>query len=312
MAIDFPSSPTTGATLTSGGTTWVYNGIGWAVSPTAQTYAPLAANSLLGNASGTSATPGALALGGSLSFVGSTLMGGTGMGIGSYVNTGTYTYVLADANTFVPANPTSTGGGAFFIPDHSAVPFPIGTVLGAIQLGTHNVGILAYSTASLVGTAVAYTNGPGTSLTARQIAIDVWAVECSPSSLVINGAPFAAASSQVSTGRGVVYSQATAGVLTLDLNSGDLFYTPTAGMTANITSIVFTGILGAVTNLGQSFRMRFRQDSTGGRTVAFPSSFKFRIGSDTAVQSAAGAYTLLEATTFDNGTRWECNMWGAG
>jgi hypothetical protein len=42
--------------------------------------------------------------------------------------------------------------------------------------------------------------------------------------------------------------------------------------------------------------------------VALPASFKVTGGSDTAVQSAANAYTLLTLTTFDQGTRWEYAM----
>ena len=35
-------------------------------------------------------------------------------------------------------------------------------------------------------------------------------------------------------------------------------------------------------------------------------------GSDTAVQSAANAWTLLTLTTFDQGTRWEYTMRAGG
>jgi hypothetical protein len=54
--------------------------------------------------------------------------------------------------------------------------------------------------------------------------------------------------------------------------------------------------------------IRMQQDATGSRTVALPSSFEAIDGSDTAVQSAASAYTVIAATTFDQGARWEYSM----
>lgn len=94
-----------------------------------------------------------------------------------------------------------------------------------------------------------------------------------------------------------------AGVVTINCALGDYF---TLALTANVTSIVFTNLPAA--NKGATLTIRLRQDGTGGRTVALPASFKVTGGSDTAVQSAINAYTLLIISTFDQGTRWEYAM----
>lgn len=93
------------------------------------------------------------------------------------------------------------------------------------------------------------------------------------------------------------------GVVNIDCDDGDYF---TLSLTANVTSITFSNLPAA--GKAKSIAVRVRQDGTGGRTVALPSSFKATGGSDTAVQSAANAYTLLTITSFDQGTRWEYAM----
>ena len=95
----------------------------------------------------------------------------------------------------------------------------------------------------------------------------------------------------------------SAGVVNIDCALGDFF---TLSLTANVTSITFSNLPAA--GKGASIAVRIRQDATGSRTVALPASFKVTGGSDTAVQSAANAYTLLTLTTFDQGTRWEYAM----
>ena len=92
----------------------------------------------------------------------------------------------------------------------------------------------------------------------------------------------------------------SSGVVNIDLSLGDLF---TLSLTANVTSITFSNLPGS--GNGQAIFIRFKQDATGSRTVAFPASFKAISGSDTAVQSAANAYTDMALTSVDNGTRWE-------
>lgn len=95
------------------------------------------------------------------------------------------------------------------------------------------------------------------------------------------------------------------GVVNIDLSLGTLF---TLALTANVTDITFSGLPGA--GNGKTIAIRMRQDATGGRTVALPTSFKAISGSDGAVQPAANAYTMMTLTTFDNGTRWEYSMKG--
>ena len=92
----------------------------------------------------------------------------------------------------------------------------------------------------------------------------------------------------------------SSGVVNIDLSLGDLF---TLSLTANVTSITFSNLPGS--GNGQAIFIRMKQDAVGGWTVAFPASFKAITGSDTAVQSAANAYTDIALTSVDNGTRWE-------
>jgi hypothetical protein len=95
----------------------------------------------------------------------------------------------------------------------------------------------------------------------------------------------------------------SSGVVNIDCALGDYF---TLALTANVTSITFSNLPGSGKAATKAVRMQ--QDGTGARTVAFPSSFKATGGSDTAVQSAANAYTVFMFTSFDNGTRWEYTM----
>lgn len=93
------------------------------------------------------------------------------------------------------------------------------------------------------------------------------------------------------------------GVVDIDCKGGDF---RTLLLTANVTEITFSNLPG--TGEGRAIAIRIKQDATGGRTVALPSSFKKMGSSDTAVQSAANAITILSIMTFDQGTRWEYSM----
>lgn len=97
----------------------------------------------------------------------------------------------------------------------------------------------------------------------------------------------------------------SAGTVNIDCALGDFF---TLALTANVTGITFTNL--PASGRAASLALRVRQDGTGGRTVALPASFRATTGSDTAVQSAANAWTLVTLTTFDQGTRWEYTMRG--
>lgn len=97
----------------------------------------------------------------------------------------------------------------------------------------------------------------------------------------------------------------SAGTVNIDCALGDFF---TLELNANVTGITFSNL--PASDRAVSLALRVRQDGTGGRTVALPASFRATTGSDTAVQSAANAWTLVTLTTFDQGTRWEYTMRG--
>lgn len=106
--------------------------------------------------------------------------------------------------------------------------------------------------------------------------------------------------------RSVVTSLAiVSGVVNIDCSLGDYF---TLALTANVTSITFSNL--PASGKAMTLAIRFKQDGTGSRTVALPSSLKAVVGSDTAVQAAANAYTNAILTTYDQGTRWEYSMKG--
>lgn len=114
-----------------------------------------------------------------------------------------------------------------------------------------------------------------------------------------SGQPLVAGSDRAS----VSALSTASGVVNVNCALGDYF---TLSLSANVTSITFSNLPAA--GRGVSIMIRIRQDATGGRTVALPSSFKAISGSDTAVQSSANAYTILSLTSFDQGTRWEYSM----
>lgn len=97
-----------------------------------------------------------------------------------------------------------------------------------------------------------------------------------------------------------------AGTAALDLAAGDYFTLPlTANATLTIANL-------PVDPEGRTVLIRVKQDAMGGRTLTLPASFKPMDGSDTAVQSAANAVTVLVAMTFDKGVRWEYAMRAGG
>jgi hypothetical protein len=91
----------------------------------------------------------------------------------------------------------------------------------------------------------------------------------------------------------------SAGVLTLDLDTASVFEVV---LTANVTSLVFAnpptaGRAGSVTLI-------LRQDATGGRTVAWPSSILWSGGTTPIVTPAANAVDVYGFITRNGGTTW--------
>lgn len=91
----------------------------------------------------------------------------------------------------------------------------------------------------------------------------------------------------------------------VDLALGSYF---TLLMTGNVSTMTVSQPPAA--GRGRSIAIRVQQDTAGGRTLVLPASFHPITGSDTAIQLAASAYTLIIATSFDQGTRWEYSMRG--
>lgn len=108
---------------------------------------------------------------------------------------------------------------------------------------------------------------------------------------------------ELETGTDVTALSIASGVCNLDCALGDYF---TLSLTENVTSFTFSNLPAA--GKAATKTIRIRQDATGGRTFAKPGSFKAVGGSDTDVQAAANAYTLLTLTSYDQGTRWEYVM----
>ena len=97
----------------------------------------------------------------------------------------------------------------------------------------------------------------------------------------------------------------SSGVVNIDL-AGGANRDFTLSLTANVTSITFSS-LPASGYVGE-LEIQIKQDATGSRTLALPSSFKPLGGSDTAIASAANAVTVLSAKTWDQGTTWRYAM----
>lgn len=208
------------------------------------------------------------------------------------VQTAGYTFVLADANTCTPFNLASNNNAT--IPANATVAFPIGTRLYIQPTGASYVNF--YSVAGVTIQSVDNrTKASGEWLCAIKTGTDAWTIY----PLIRSDIPE------------VVIVNDAINSIQLIVNSGDLM---TIVLDNNVTgfSVGFQPSDIKPALYGASFAARFQQDVTGGRTVAWPSSFKFVPGSDTVVQSAANAYTLLVATTFDKGVRWECVMRACG
>ena len=93
------------------------------------------------------------------------------------------------------------------------------------------------------------------------------------------------------------------GAVNIDCALGRYF---TLSLTANVTSITFSNL--PASGRARSLWVTIKQDATGGRTVAFPSSFDWAGGTIGVVSSAANAKDNLALTTTDQGTSWEATL----
>lgn len=96
----------------------------------------------------------------------------------------------------------------------------------------------------------------------------------------------------------------SSGTVNIDLSLGDYF--TLLGMAANVSSLTFTNLPAAGT--ARTIDITVSQNSTGGFTLALPSSFKAIGNSDLAIQLGASVRTKIVATTLDGGTTWAYSM----
>lgn len=174
-------------------------------------------------------------------------------------------------------------------------PITSGTNIGKVYKFIGGVWVEAVVGGSLGAASITYDNSTsGLTASNAQTAIDEV-----DGKVDLNAAKIAAVEDQTD----LVALSISSGTVAIDLSAAGFF---TLLLNANVTAWTITGAPPA--GKAGSWAIRIRQDATGGRTVALPSSFKATGGSDSAVASAANAYTLLTFTTFDGGTRYEFAM----
>jgi hypothetical protein len=91
----------------------------------------------------------------------------------------------------------------------------------------------------------------------------------------------------------------SSGTLTLDLETGNVFEVI---LTQNVTSLILAHPPAA--GRAGSCSIILRQDATGGRTLAWPSSIKWAGGTPPPITSAAGAVDVYALITRDGGATW--------
>jgi hypothetical protein len=91
---------------------------------------------------------------------------------------------------------------------------------------------------------------------------------------------------------------------TLSLSNGNVFYLT---MAASITSLTISG---ATSGKACSFALYAKQDSTGSRTITWPSSVKWASGSAPTLSTAANALDILVFESVDGGTNWYGSLVG--
>jgi hypothetical protein len=199
--------------------------------------------------------------------------------------------------------------GTFTVPAHADVAFPIGTRLFARQVGSMPVAFAGAAGVSIEPSAAPRaTIGQHGWVQIVQVGTNAWEILPTYADRLypgakINGTTFTGGSNvelrfaQVSDASYFIDASTIASQLATVLLTADV---PT------------TEVIGVPAGYGATFAVRYKQDATGGWEVTWPSSFHFVDGSDTQVQQAPNAMTLLVATTFDQGSRWECVMRACG
>jgi hypothetical protein len=91
----------------------------------------------------------------------------------------------------------------------------------------------------------------------------------------------------------------SSGTLTLDLENGNVFEVT---LTENVTTTNFNNP--PTSGNGGSFTLILKQDATGGRTFAWPSSVDWSNGVSPTISTAANAVDILTFLTVDGGTTW--------
>ena len=214
---------------------------------------------------------------------GGLLFGNTGSGIQADMSNGTQTSrwflqtSTTNANSAPSVLPNGTASTAFLAAYNNSVP----TNAGAAQFGVSSTVAFINSTVS----------GSGTQLPLQfQIA-------------------------------GTSYGQITTAGL-WSINAGA--FTPTVVVTYGTTTTIncalgnaFRVVFGAgnITTLtvsnpsdGQAISIRFKQDATGGRTIAWPASFRWNGGLAPVLSTAANAIDLLSATYDATDATYVCSL----
>jgi hypothetical protein len=100
-----------------------------------------------------------------------------------------------------------------------------------------------------------------------------------------------------SAGNAVTALPISTGAVTVDCSLGNYF---TLALSANVTSIGFTGLPGS--GKGATIGVRIAQGAS--YSVAWPANFYWLTGTAPTVSTTAGAVDVLSLQTFDNGATW--------
>jgi len=215
-----------------------------------------------------------------------TIAAGTGVGVSVSGTTSTVSIGQSVATTAVP-----TFGGLAL---NGTATVTTGEALRTVNDG----GYISFFNASNT-TRNGYLQGiTGSGLT---LAADTGALTFNTSSTT----RLSISSSGISTFAGGVLTpppSAAAFATTLVIDCSKSNYFEPATMTGNVTTLTVSN-----PSAGQTINVVFVQDSTGSRTVAWPSSFKWPGGSAPVLSTAASSVDLLVATYRSNGT-WLCAL----